>query len=41
MVAVVGFSNDGARVHILDPYGRMVLTDATVLKDYQVCIEGN
>ena len=39
MVSVAGFSPDGSRVHLLDPYGRMVVADAAMLKDYQVCIE--
>lgn len=39
MVSVAGFSPDGSRVHLLDPYGRMVVADASMLKDYAIYIE--
>ena len=39
MVSVAGFSPDGSRVHLLDPYGRMVLADAAMLKGYPIYIE--
>lgn len=40
MVSIQGFSDDGSKVHIFDPYGRMIVADVSILKDFPIVIEG-
>jgi len=39
MVSVLGFSNEGRHVHLLDPYGRVVVASASMLSSYPTYVE--